>query len=75
VAPPEVVLLDSGPLELVTHPNAERVNIEAVEWVGALLCAGVSVLIPEIADYEVRPLCFPILFAAGPCADAALGVG
>jgi len=54
VAPPEVVLLDSGPLGLVSHPNAEKVNAEAVEWIGALLSAGVSVLIPEIADYEVR---------------------
>jgi predicted nucleic acid-binding protein len=54
VAPPEVVLLDSGPLGLVSHPNAEMVNAEVVEWVGALLSAGVSVLIPEIADYEVR---------------------
>ena len=54
MAPPEVVLLDSGPLGLVSHPNAEKVNAEAVEWIGALLSAGVSVLIPEIADYEVR---------------------
>ena len=54
MAPPEVVLLDSGPLGLISHPNAEKVNAEAVEWVGALLSAGVSILIPEIADYEVR---------------------
>jgi hypothetical protein len=54
VAPPEVVLLDSGPLGLVSHPNAARLNAGAVEWLGALLSAGVSVLIPEIADYEVR---------------------
>ncbi len=52
--PPDVVLLDSGPLGLVSHPNAEKVNAEAVEWLEALLSAGVSVLIAEIADYEVR---------------------
>lgn len=50
----DVVLLDSGPLGLVSHPNADRVNAEAVQWLNALLSAGVSVLVPEIADYEVR---------------------
>lgn len=54
MAPPNVVLLDSGPLGLVSHPNAERVNAEAAGWLDGLLSAGVSVLVPEIADYEVR---------------------
>lgn len=54
MAPPDVVLLDSGPLGLVSHPNAEKVNAQAVQWFDALLSAGVSVLISEIADYEVR---------------------
>jgi predicted nucleic acid-binding protein len=54
VAPPDVVLLDSGPLGLVSHPNADRVNAEAVQWLDALLTSGVSVLVAEIADYEVR---------------------
>lgn len=54
MALPDVVLLDSGPLGLVSHPNAERVNAEAVEWLQALLSARVSVLVAEIADYEVR---------------------
>jgi len=52
--PPDVVLLDFGPLGLVSHPNAEKVNAEAVEWLEALLTAWVSVLVAEIADYEVR---------------------
>jgi hypothetical protein len=39
---------------LVSHPNAEKVNAEAVGWLEALLSAGVSVLVAEIADYEVR---------------------
>jgi len=54
VAPPDVVLLDSGPLGLVSHPNADRINADAVQWLDALLSAGVFVLVPEIADYEVR---------------------
>ena len=52
--PPDVVLLDSGPLGLVSHPNAEKVNAEAVQWLEAILSAGVSVLVAEISDYEVR---------------------
>lgn len=48
------MLLDAGPLGLVSHPNAEKVNAEAVEWLDALFTSGVSVLVPEIADYEVR---------------------
>lgn len=47
-------MLDSAPLGLVSHPNAERINAEIVEWLYGLLSAGVSVEIPEIADYEVR---------------------
>jgi hypothetical protein len=54
VEPPDVVLLDSGPLGLVSHPNAEKINAEAIEWLEALLSGGVSVLVAEIADYEVR---------------------
>lgn len=47
------VLLDAGPLGLVTHPRAEQ-NREAVLWLRGLLTAGVPVLVPEISDYEVR---------------------
>ncbi len=47
------VLLDTGPLGLVTHPRAES-NQEAAAWLRALLSAGVPVLVPEISDYEVR---------------------
>jgi predicted nucleic acid-binding protein len=39
---------------MVSHPNAARVNAEAVRWLDALLTSGVSVLVPEISDYEVR---------------------
>jgi hypothetical protein len=75
VAPPEVVLLDSGPLGLVSHPNAEMVNAEVVEWVGALLSAGVSVLIPEIADYEVRRVSAALLTTSiCPFLNASSGV-
>lgn len=51
---PDVVLLDSGLLGLVSHPNADRVTAEVVWWLDALLSSGVSVPVPEISDYEVR---------------------
>jgi predicted nucleic acid-binding protein len=48
------VLLDTGPLGLVTHPNAETKNRKAAQWLWSLLSDGIDVLIPEIADYELR---------------------
>ncbi len=48
-----MVLLDAGPLSLVTHPRPER-NREAALWLGGLLEAGVLVQVPEVSDYEVR---------------------
>ncbi len=47
------MLLDAGPLGLVTHPRVEQ-NREAALWLRGLLSAGVPVLVPEISDYEVR---------------------
>lgn len=47
------VLLDAGPLGLVTHPRIEQ-NREAALWLRTLLSAGVPVLVPEISDYEIR---------------------
>src|SRR5437899_10528522 len=47
----KVVLLDAGPLGMASHP---RPADEIVGWLGTLLAANVEVLIPEIADYEVR---------------------
>lgn len=46
-----VVLLDSGPLGMIAHPQASE-EIEA--WLDDLDAKGVLTLIPEIADYEVR---------------------
>jgi predicted nucleic acid-binding protein len=49
-----VVLLDTGPLGLVTHPNATAKNAQAAKWLRDLLTAGVAVRVPEICDYELR---------------------
>ena len=48
---PEVVLLDSGPLGLASHP---RPSPEILGWISRLFAAGVEIIVPEIADYEVR---------------------
>jgi len=47
----KVVLLDTGPLGMVSHPKPNR---DIVEWLKNLLRSGAEVLVPEIADYEVR---------------------
>ncbi len=47
----EVVLLDAGPLGMDSHPRA---SVAIVEWLARLVAAGIPVMIPEIADYEVR---------------------
>lgn len=50
----EVVLLDSGPLGLVTQPTETNVSSACLSWLGGLLRAHVTVVIPEIVDYEIR---------------------
>lgn len=47
----DVVLLDAGPLGMISHPRA---TVEIVTWLARLLASKVEVLIPEITDYEVR---------------------
>jgi predicted nucleic acid-binding protein len=49
-----IVLLDSGPLGMVTNPRATHENLRCKQWLSELLSQGVRVLVPEITDYEVR---------------------
>lgn len=49
-----VVLLDAGPLGLATHPGGSARASECATWLKTLAEAGVRVVVPEIADYEVR---------------------
>lgn len=48
------VLLDSGPLGLITNPRASPPAEACGRWVVAVIAGGAIVLVPEIADYEVR---------------------
>lgn len=49
-----VIVLDSGPIGLVTNPKDSPKRTACNQWLQAHLKFGNRVVIPEIADYEVR---------------------
>ena len=49
-----IVLLDAGPLGMITNPKSSPENEACKSWIAGLAHDGVEVVIPEIADYEVR---------------------
>ena len=49
-----IVLLDSGPLGLLTNPKPTPLSVECQRWLAALWPKEYRVIVPEIADYEVR---------------------
>jgi hypothetical protein len=49
-----LVLLDSGPLGLLSNPTPAGPAHDARAWARARLRAGDQLFVPEIADYEVR---------------------
>ena len=50
-----VVILDSGPLGMVTNPKASSAEIQECQvWLNFLMRRGEIIILPEIADYEVR---------------------
>jgi len=49
-----IVLLDAGPLGMITNPKSSPENEACKNWLASLAYNGVEVVIPEIADYEVR---------------------
>jgi predicted nucleic acid-binding protein len=48
------VLLDAGPLGLVTGPRSSAATVACQAWLETLLSASVQVRVSDIADYEVR---------------------
>jgi predicted nucleic acid-binding protein len=48
------VLLDSGPLGLASNPKRSGPADDCNRWLRGLVAAGVRVVVPEVADYEVR---------------------
>jgi hypothetical protein len=49
-----IVLPDAGPLGMVTNPKSSPENEACKNWLSRLSHQGVEIVIPEIADYEVR---------------------
>ena len=49
-----VIALDTGPLSLLTNPKKSADTIACVAWSIALLRAGHQIIVPAIADYELR---------------------
>lgn len=49
-----IVLLDAGPLGMITNPRGSFESNECNSWLRRLLARNVQVIVPEIADYEVR---------------------
>ena len=49
-----IFLLDAGPLGMITNPKSSPENEACKNWLACLAYNGVEVVIPEIADYEVR---------------------
>jgi predicted nucleic acid-binding protein len=49
-----VILLDAGPLGMVTHPGSVSQVDSCQRWLRELLDAGERIVVPEVADYEVR---------------------
>lgn len=49
-----IIVLDSGPLGMISNPNVTSANQQARAWMEGQLEKNVIVALPEIADYEVR---------------------
>ena len=49
-----VVLLDAGPLGLLANPKHSVQPMACRRWVAAMQAANRRVIVPEIADFEVR---------------------
>jgi predicted nucleic acid-binding protein len=49
-----LLVLDSGPLGLLSNPTTRGPAREAQDWARARLDRGDHFVVPEIADYEVR---------------------
>ena len=48
------IVLDTGPIGLITNPKLSSYGIACNQWLQAHLKAGTRIIVPEIADYEVR---------------------
>ena len=49
-----LIVLDSGPLGLLSNPTPNGVPRDAQQWARRHIAAGARFVVPEIADYEIR---------------------
>lgn len=49
-----VIVLDSGPLGLISNPKPRGLGEDAWEWARTHAAQGARLVVPETADYEVR---------------------
>lgn len=49
-----LILLDSGPLGLLTAPPRKAASQPCAQWLASLIQANCRVVVPEIIDYELR---------------------
>lgn len=50
----KLILLDSGPLGIISNPSKSQIVLECREWATRQYEQGNVIVVPEIADYEVR---------------------
>lgn len=50
----DIILLDTGPLGLITHPLGSTESDACNRWMRSQLTIGIHVLVAGIADYELR---------------------
>jgi predicted nucleic acid-binding protein len=50
----KTIILDSGPLGMASNPKSSPENRACKQWLDDQVRRGVRVIVPEIADYEVR---------------------
>ncbi len=49
-----IILLDTGPLGQISHPQPTQTNAACYAWFERLYLDGRRIIEPEIADYEIR---------------------
>jgi len=50
----QVIMLDAGPLGLITNPKLSAESESCARWLQTHITSGRRIIIPEISDYEVR---------------------
>ena len=50
----KVVVLDSTPLGILSNPRPTPAVLQCQRWAAGLAAGGCRVIVPELADYEVR---------------------